>query len=205
IAKNATKDLSGIQNEANIMNSTTAAELQKLQNELTNTAYAAGETLAPTLQSVIKELKPLLKSITEWIAYNPGLVKDIVKLAVAIFTIGAFLKTLTFLIGIYEGAVVAMNVVNAVWYAWTGKMFMGISRNTAATKAFTVATKLATGAQWLWNAALSANPIGLTIIAIAALIALIVVAIKKWDEWGAILLVALGPLGMLINLVMEFR
>ncbi len=42
-------------------------------------------------------------------------------------------------------------------------------------------TKAAAAAQWLWNAALLANPIGLIIIAIAGLIAGIILLIKHWD------------------------
>jgi hypothetical protein len=41
--------------------------------------------------------------------------------------------------------------------------------------------KLVTAAQWLWNAALNANPIGLIIIAIAALVAIVVVVVKYWE------------------------
>ena len=62
-----------------------------------------------------------------------------------------------------------------------------------------LSTKVYTAAQWLLNAALTANPIGLIIIAIAALIAMIVVAIKYYDKWGAALLLFMGPIGMLIN------
>lgn len=40
-----------------------------------------------------------------------------------------------------------------------------------ALQQFGIFAKIATAAQWLWNAALSANPIGLVIIAIAALVA----------------------------------
>lgn len=43
--------------------------------------------------------------------------------------------------------------------------------HTVATTAQTVASGAATAAQWLWNAALSANPIALVIIAIVALVA----------------------------------
>lgn len=46
-------------------------------------------------------------------------------------------------------------------------------RSTALTRA-NVVTKIATALQWLWNAALSANPIGLVVAAIAALVAGIV-------------------------------
>lgn len=60
-------------------------------------------------------------------------------------------------------------------------------------------TKLVAGAQWLWNIAMNMNPIGLIVIGIAALIAIVVVAISQWDEWGAALLVFLGPVGMVIS------
>lgn len=65
---------------------------------------------------------------------------------------------------------------------------------TAAT-----ATDVLTTKQWSLNAALAANPIGVIVIAIAALIALVVVAINKWDEWGASLMLFLGPIGWVIS------
>lgn len=40
---------------------------------------------------------------------------------------------------------------------------------------------LATGAQWAWNAAMTANPIGLVVVGVAALIAGVVIAWKKLD------------------------
>lgn len=61
------------------------------------------------------------------------------------------------------------------------------------------ATKLNVAAQWLWNIAMSMNPIGLIVIGIAALIALVVVAIKNWDDWGAALLLFMGPIGLVIG------
>ena len=45
----------------------------------------------------------------------------------------------------------------------------------------TTATKAWTAAQWLWNAALNANPIGLLITAIAAAIAIGYAMYKNWD------------------------
>lgn len=63
-------------------------------------------------------------------------------------------------------------------------------RMTVATIASTVAQKVAAAAtrvwaatQWLLNAALTANPIGLVIVAIAGLVALIVVAYKKSETF----------------------
>jgi TP901 family phage tail tape measure protein len=67
------------------------------------------------------------------------------------------------------------------------------------------ATTVWTGAQWLLNAALNANPIGLVIIAVAALIAIIATVINYYDQWGAAVTLVLGPLGIIINLVQSFR
>lgn len=60
-------------------------------------------------------------------------------------------------------------------------------------------TKTVTAAQWLWNAAMTANPIGIIVVGVFALIGVIALAISKWDEWGAALMVFLGPVGMIIS------
>ena len=52
----------------------------------------------------------------------------------------------------------------------------------AISKTIAVATLLWAKAQWLLNIAMTANPIGLIIVGIAALIAVTVVVIKYWDK-----------------------
>jgi phage-related protein len=52
----------------------------------------------------------------------------------------------------------------------------------AALIASTIAIKAVTVAQWLWNVAMTANPIGLIVAAIAALIAAGVLLWKNWDK-----------------------
>lgn len=68
-----------------------------------------------------------------------------------------------------------------------GGVFVGFTSVIIATnyaiKAWTVATQLATGVQWLFNAALSANPIGLVVIGIAALVAGLVLAYNKSETF----------------------
>jgi hypothetical protein len=84
---------------------------------------------------------------------------------------------------------------------------------TAATAALgksqilmAVKTKIVTAAQWLWNAAITANPIGLIIVGISALIAGIVLLIanfkkiiKSTKAVGVVLLALLGPIGLVIG------
>lgn len=110
-----------------------------------------------------------------------------------------------------------------------GKVAIG----KAATLAAAAASKVWAGAQWLLNAALSANPIGLVVAAIAALVAGAVLAYQKvdwfrsavdaawsaissviswaWDtvikpimdNWQVALAVLMGPIGLLGYVVKE--
>jgi TP901 family phage tail tape measure protein len=57
---------------------------------------------------------------------------------------------------------------------------------TNAQKMSAAWTKIATGAQWLWNAALNANPIGIAVAALAALGGAIVWAYNKFDWFRGI-------------------
>ncbi|MDI9598688.1 MAG: phage tail tape measure protein [Acidobacteriota bacterium] len=112
----------------------------------------------------------------------------------------------------------------AAWVAETAAK----AAATAATIAHAAATKAAAAAQWLLNAALTANPIGLVVAAVAALVAVIIILWKKnetfrrvvtlawekvkqaavavWDflvgafkKWGKGILVAItGPIGLLV-------
>ncbi len=92
-------------------------------------------------------------------------------------------------------SIIAVKVALTVWSAAIGiwNIAVGVS---------TVLLKVWTGAVWLFNAALAANPIGLIIIAVALLLALITSAIVKFDDWGAAVLLLLGPLGFLPLVIM---
>lgn len=59
---------------------------------------------------------------------------------------------------------------------------VAIKAQGAASTAAAMGMKVATAAQWLWNAALSANPIGIVIAAIVALVGLIIVLTGKWQK-----------------------
>lgn len=99
-------------------------------------------------------------------------------------------------------------------------MIMSTSAGTAAIKwglhtaalvahkvallASAVAIKVVTAAQWLWNAAMAANPIGLIILGIAALIAAGWAIYKNWDvivgffkeHWDRILAILFPAVGI---------
>lgn len=65
----------------------------------------------------------------------------------------------------------------------------------------TTAFGVLTVAVWANNVAMMANPIGLIIAGVVVLIGVITVAIRKFDEWGAMILALMGPFGMLISAI----
>ena len=67
-------------------------------------------------------------------------------------------------------AVTAIGVKALEVGSWVASTAAKIA-STAATVASSAATGIATAAQWAWNAALNANPIGLVILAVVALVA----------------------------------
>jgi hypothetical protein len=80
----------------------------------------------------------------------------------------------------------------AGWIKYIIMMRSVIMKAITMTKAWAVVQKIL-------NVVMSLNPVGLIIIGIAALIAIIIVAIKYYDKFGAALLVILGPIGMIVS------
>lgn len=94
----------------------------------------------------------------------------------------------------------------------TNALTLSVNRQTIAQKLQKLSTaaiakvlSLWRKAQWLTNAAMYACPIVWIVLGIAALVAGIVLVIKKFDSWGAALLSFLGPIGWVINAFMILK
>ena len=78
-----------------------------------------------------------------------------------------------------------LMVYNALLHSTTIRL-MALSAQmvwaSIKARAIAIGIKVITAAQWLWNAAMSANPIGLIIIGIGALIGLVVLLVKNWKR-----------------------
>ena len=79
--------------------------------------------------------------------------------------------------GVVQGLAVAVGVIAAA--------IMGYNLVVSALPAIQAA---ATAAQWLWNAAMAANPVVWVVVAIIALIAIVVLLVKHWDAVKAVAL-----------------
>lgn len=153
---------------------------------------------ANTMSTKVEESSSKLGALSETTDKMGG------KASMAMGAMGALGSGLT-LLGMQGGAAgQALMYAGLAFDALSGVMDVTTlltEENTVATIANKVASiasagasKAWAGAQWLLNAALDANPIGLTVIAIAALIAIIVLIATKttWFQtawkasWGAI-------------------
>lgn len=132
----------------------TAAGAQEIANaQFENAKSAMGESLLP----VVTALSEAMGTLAQWVSENTGLVTGIV---VAVLALAAGVLAVN----------AALAVASAAQAVWNGLQLVG----KAATAAYTAA-------QWLFNAAMTANPIGLVIVAVVALIAGFVLLWTKCD------------------------
>lgn len=124
-----------------------ALAVQSLKTDLAQTTNEVMQDLAPELESALKEIGKLLKN--DIIPAVKTAIQWILKNKTAILT------TITSL----AAGLAAMKIAGAIG---------GV---VSAFKAFKTAQDGATASQWLLNAAMNANPIGLIIGAITALVA----------------------------------
>ena len=166
--------------------------LNSATEELYLSVYAQ---LEPTLRKVAQKMISIAQRTAEWVKENQGLVVFLAKVAAAVAAVGASVFPLTMAIKTLN---LVVQVGKGIWlaYKWvvltcqTAMMLVKgqIIATTVAQKAFTAAVALgskafvvARAAMAGFNIALLANPIGLVIAAVAALVAGIVLLYKKCD------------------------
>ena len=137
------------------------------------------ESLKKSLTSTVSDaLKPFVEpaqQMADWARENPSLITGVVAvlgglaIALGIATAAQWaVSTSTAAVTLAQGLLNAENIKTAAsWVMSTGAMIA----HKVASGAAVVAQTAMTGAQWLLNAAMSANPIALVVIAIAALVA----------------------------------
>jgi hypothetical protein len=187
-------------------------ESTRMAKENTNTLRNKLDEIVNTFVTYITTLNEtstglqMASGFLGWLADNMGWILDI-----AVPLLGVLLTVKAAIWGISIAAKAA-----AAW-TWAMEFAAGIATITNGTYAtsllategglyaLAIASGIAEAAQWALNVAMTANPIGLIIAAIVAIIAVIAVVIKYWDDWGASLMVFLGPIGFVISAFQSLR
>ena len=157
------------------------SELRKAQAEVAALSEKFGATSQEAINAAKRaaELKDAIgdaKALTD--AYNPDAKFNALSQSIGGVLNGfqAFEGALG-LVGVQskdvEEALLAVNSAMALSQGVTGVLESVDSFKTLATQVsnLTIVQKLSTAAQWLWNAAMNANPLGAIVIAITAVIA----------------------------------
>lgn len=142
---------------------TTENQIQLAKNALDATQISIGNALLPTIGNLFAAVAPVLTSFGEWASKNQELVAIIAGVAAGI---AALIVTIAGMTLIVQGAALA---------------YASFQLAAEFVKGLQLATKIATAAQWAWNAAMTANPIGLIVIAIAAVIGAIYLLYTHFD------------------------
>lgn len=141
--------------------------LTRFNQRLTGLIITLGKALAPAFQFVADKLGNVLVFVTNLLERFPMLTQ-----AIASITVGfVALKS-------------AMLIAKLAQIGWNLAMITGINSMgifAMLQKAMAVSTKVWSVAQWALNAALTANPIGLIVAGVAALVAVVAVVIKYWE------------------------
>lgn len=198
--KDFTKGVTGTneaQNAAAINSNTLKAKIDELKASWVNLITTTDES---------KEGVNKAKDALGWLATN---IESVTKYS--LYFIGTLVTVKTTLL-VTEGVLALYNIGLGITAALTNSSTIALGTNAFALKAWYITAligektmKLVTAAQWLWNVAMTANPIGLIIVGIAALIAAIVAIVYYWDEWGSTIVKYMGPLGMIIDFCMTLK
>lgn len=154
-------------------------------------AAEANQTLTDRLNELKNEalvgLEPLAMSFIDALETGVGVLSDVHHWASENKNT---VKTLGIVLGIAAGAVVAFSIVARVHAG-----VMAVMRG---------ATLLAAGAQWILNAAMAANPIGLVVLAVAALVAIFIIAWQRSETFRNIVTGALDAVKNAAQAVWDF-
>jgi hypothetical protein len=133
----------------------------KIMPTITSIMSNVSNVLGPAVLNVLGDLSDIVANVFNFINENWTFIEPIVWGIVGAITA-------------WNLATKAAMIIEALSKAWAfASTVIGMLQ---------AGTSLATVAQWAFNAAMAANPIGIIIVAIGALIAAIVLVAKNWDE-----------------------
>ncbi|NBF05296.1 phage tail tape measure protein [Pseudomonas sp. Fl5BN2] len=162
---------------------------------------AFGQALIPILTPLMAKLTSIAGTLTRWTQLFPNITRVIGITTLTILAIIATISFLTFAVGACRMAWMALVTIWKVVQLINLRTVAGFLLQAAVIAVYVagltvlyttmgiirVAMMLWQGVIWLVNVALTANPIGVVVMGIAALVAIVIAAVYYWDEWTAAL------------------
>lgn len=155
----SSKYAGSMEGEFSARSETTANSLQLAKNNMEAFKIAIGNGLIPAMT-------PMISLLTQGVKWVSGIAQEFPGAA-------SVLGTAAVSIAIFCGAVGALSTLAGT--VQTVATFVQWAKEAG------LATRIWTGIQWAWNAAMTANPVGIVIMGIAALIAIGYVLYQNWD------------------------
>lgn len=161
---------------------TTESQLQILRNTFKDIGYTFGDVFLPTVNRMVRGLNNILGIFGKLPAPIQSVIAGALLFgSVLLFVTGGILLFISKIPSIKMGLVILQKT-------WLGVQLAALKARAAAlahagaSMVVRGATLAWAGAQKLLNIVLSANPIGLIIMAIAALTAGIILLVKNWEK-----------------------
>lgn len=162
--------------EFEIMSLTAKRSLDGVQASLARASLAFGEALLPGLNEKSAGLSNLLEKIGAFARENPKLTSTLMVGAASLVGFAIAASTVTWVLSSAAAPLISFG-------RWMFLSRVATDGAVISSRAATLATGAWTAAQWLWNAAMTANPIGLVIVGIAALVA---AGYWLWSNWDVV-------------------
>ncbi len=175
---------------------------QQFGEAVTALRISFGQALIPMLTPLMDKLVGIGRTLTRWTQIFPNITRVIGIATLAVFGIIAAMSAMTLMVGIGQmawlGLVTVWKILTATGLRSVAMFLVHAAvfavQVVAMTAFYTViglvrtAMLLWQGAIWLVNAAMYANPVGLVVAGIVALVAVVAAAVMYWDQWTAALM-----------------
>lgn len=152
----------------------------------------------------LRQLKPeILQSARNWMFWT----KWVLRATAALVVLALLFKVWALISVVLSGALAGLNFMLGLTAGFFQLHYVWIGRSIPALWGYIAATNVATAASAAWAAVLALNPIALIIEGVIALIILVTMMVRKWDQWGAAasvaLLLIMGPFALILPMIME--